>query len=29
LILLEGARAYRKKKDGIDIVMSFKEIPPE
>jgi basic amino acid/polyamine antiporter, APA family len=29
LILFEGARAYRKKKDGIDIVMSFKEIPPE
>jgi len=29
LILFEGARAYRKKKDGIDIVMAFKEIPPE
>jgi len=29
LILFEGARAYRKKKDGIDLVMSFKEIPPE
>jgi hypothetical protein len=29
IVLFEAARAYRKKTDGIDIVMSFKEIPPE
>jgi APA family basic amino acid/polyamine antiporter len=29
LVLFEGSRAYHKKRDGIDIILASKEIPPE
>lgn len=29
LVLFEGSRMYHKKKDGIDIILASKEIPPE